>query len=365
MNKATKNDDNMLFPNTVIGILGGGQLGRMLSVAAGKLGFMTHIYDPSSSPPAAQLAQKLFTGRFDDDAMLEKFAKSVDVVTYEFENIPLSSLEIIKKNASFHPNIKALAVSQDRLQEKEFLNKINIPTAPYMAVETLDELLLAIKNIGGKGILKTRSFGYDGKGQFHLNPTSNFSEIWQKCNHAPMILEGMIDFSCEISVIAARDKAGAIACYDPGENIHKQGILHKTIVPARVSSTIKNDAILMSGRLLQALDYIGVMGVEFFVTHQGTLLINEFAPRVHNSGHWTQEGCIIDQFEQHIRAITGLALGDGKRLQNIEMTNLIGEDASPSRLDGLYKDPTTALHLYGKTDMRPGRKMGHYNRVCK
>lgn len=337
-----------------IGILGGGQLGRMLSVAAARLGYRTHIYEPGAAP-AADVAHALTTASYDDAEALRAFAESVDVITYEFENVPAKSLDLLESIRPIRPNRRALAVSQDRLTEKEFLQGLGLRTAPFANVEAQADLPAALDQIGAPSILKTRRMGYDGKGQIR------FSDAGQRdWTGAPSVLEGFVDFSGEISVIVARGADGGVAAYDPGLNVHEGGILRTTTVPSGVPQSLVTDAVLLAARIAGALDYIGVMGVELFVTPLG-LVVNEIAPRVHNSGHWTQAGCAVDQFEQHIRAVAGLPLGDGKRYADVVMENLIGDDMD--RLPELLRAPDCQVHLYGKTEVRPGRKMGHVNRV--
>ena len=345
---------------TTIGILGGGQLGRMLSVAAARLGLRTHIYEPGANPPAADVAHAVTTAPYDDTAALTAFANSVDLVTYEFENIPTAALDLIEAIVPIHPNRRALATSQDRLTEKTFLRDLGLATAPFADVTDPDSLKAAIAEIGTPAILKTRRFGYDGKGQARIMSPQDATAAYEGVAGAPSVLEGFVDFSIEISVIAARNPQGEVACYDPGENVHRDGILDKTTVPASIPSSLRTDAVLLAARILNELDYVGVMGVELFVTPQG-LIVNEIAPRVHNSGHWTQNGCTVDQFEQHIRAIAGWPLGDGRRHADVVMENLIGHDMD--RVPELASDPSCALHLYGKAEVKPGRKMGHVNRI--
>lgn len=351
---------NPLTQGATIGILGGGQLGRMLSVAASRLGFKTHIFDPGANPPAGHVADQITTASYEDVAALTAFANAVDVITYEFENIPTSALDTLEALRPIHPNRRALATSQDRLTEKQFLQSLGLSTAPFATVDTLDDLTDAIKTIGTPAILKTRRFGYDGKGQARIMSPDDAPQAHADMAGAPSLLEGFVDFSHEVSVIAARGQQGDIACFDPGENVHINGILHTTTVPAKLSNAQATDAVLLAARILNELEYVGVMGVELFVTPQG-LIVNEFAPRVHNSGHWTQNGCVIDQFEQHIRAVAGWPLGDGKRHSDVTMQNLIGDNMD--NIATLASEPNTALHLYGKTDVKPGRKMGHINRI--
>ncbi|WP_028031774.1 5-(carboxyamino)imidazole ribonucleotide synthase [Gemmobacter nectariphilus] len=345
---------------STIGILGGGQLGRMLAVAASRLGLKAHIYEPSANPPAADVAHRVTTAPYDDAAALTAFAQSVDVVTYEFENIPTSALDLIEAIRPIRPNRRALAISQDRVEEKGFLNSIGLATAPWAAVSDAAGLEAALGAIGAPAILKTTRLGYDGKGQARIMAPEDAPAALAAMNGAPAVLEGFVPFTMEISVIAARGLDGQVAAFDPGENVHRDGILHTTTIPARLPPARRSDAVLIAARILNALDYVGVMGVELFVTPQG-LLVNEIAPRVHNSGHWTQNGCAVDQFEQHIRAVAGWPLGDGSRHSDVVMENLIGDDVD--RIPALAREAGTAIHLYGKAEARPGRKMGHVNRV--
>ncbi|WP_127901018.1 5-(carboxyamino)imidazole ribonucleotide synthase [Solirhodobacter olei] len=349
-----------LPPGSVIGILGGGQLGRMLSVAAARLGYRCHIYEPGAEPPAAQVAWRCTTAPYEDAEALRAFAASVDVVTYEFENVPTSALDLIEAARPIRPNRRALAVSQDRIAEKDFLTSLGLATAPYRAVTSAADLEAAVAEIGTPSILKTTRLGYDGKGQARLASPADAPAALTAMSGAPAVLEGFVNFEREISVIAARGLTGEVAAYDPGENVHRSGILHTTTVPARITPAQRTDAVLLAARILNALDYVGVLGVELFVT-PGGLLVNEIAPRVHNSGHWTQNGCAVDQFEQHIRAVTGWPLGDGSRHSDVTMLNLIGDDVAD--VPRLARESGTALHLYGKAEARPGRKMGHVNRI--
>jgi 5-(carboxyamino)imidazole ribonucleotide synthase len=350
-----------LRPGAVIGILGGGQLGRMLAVAAARLGYRTHVYEPGAAPPAADVVHRVTSAGYEDAAALTAFAGAVDVITYEFENVPTAALDLLESLKPIHPNRRALAISQDRLSEKAFLNGIGLATAPYAAVATAKDFAAALARIGCPSILKTTRLGYDGKGQARIKSAADSAAALAAMQGAPAVLEGFIPFTHEVSVIAARAIDGSVACYDPGENVHRDGILHTTTVPARLTPGQRSDAILAAARILNALDYVGVLGVELFVTPEG-LIVNEIAPRVHNSGHWTQNGCAVDQFEQHIRAITGWPLGDGGRHSDVTMENLIGDDIA--RIPRIARERNAALHLYGKADARPGRKMGHVNRIA-
>ncbi|WP_375257844.1 5-(carboxyamino)imidazole ribonucleotide synthase [Citreimonas sp.] len=352
-----------LEPGSTIGILGGGQLARMLSVAAARLGLRTHVYDPDPAAPAGVVCHRRTIAPFDDADALAAFARDVAVVTYEFENIPTAALDAIEAIRPIHPGREALRTSQDRLVEKRFLADLGLATAPFAAVDDAASLDAAIAEIGLPAILKTRRMGYDGKGQARLNSADDAVPALKAMAGAPAILEGFVDFSMEISVIAARGLDGRVAAFDPGLNEHRDGILRRSTVPAPgLPARLRTDAVLLAGRILNALDYVGVMGVELFVT-PGALIVNEIAPRVHNSGHWTQNGCAVDQFEQHIRAVAGWPLGDGARHSDVVMENLIGDDVD--RLPDLAREPGCAIHLYGKAETRPGRKMGHVNRVTR
>jgi 5-(carboxyamino)imidazole ribonucleotide synthase len=348
-----------LEPGAVIGILGGGQLGRMLSMAAARLGLRCHVYEPAADCPASYVAWRTTCAPYDDADALRAFAREVDVVTYEFENVPAEALDLIEAEVPIRPGRRALAVSQDRLTEKEFLSGLGLATAPFAPVETADDLASALDRIGAPAILKTRRLGYDGKGQARIMAPEDAPAARAAMAGAPAILEGFVTFSREVSVIAARGLDGSVACFDPGENVHEGGILRTTTIPARLTPAQRSDAVLIAARMLNALDYVGVMGVELFVTAVG-LVVNEFAPRVHNSGHWTQNGCVIDQFEQHVRAVAGWPLGDGTRHSNVVMENLIGDDVL--RIPEIAATGA-AIHLYGKAEARTGRKMGHVNRI--
>ena len=342
-----------------IGILGGGQLGRMLSVAASRLGLRCHVYEPGAAP-AGDVAHAVTTAPYEDEAALRAFAESVDVITYEFENVPTSALDLLESLRPIRPNRRALAVSQDRLTEKTFLNEIGLATAPFADVPAEGDLAAAVERIGRPAILKTRRMGYDGKGQVRIGADDGDGPA--EWTGAPSVLEGFVDFSAEISVIVARGADGRVAAFDPGLNVHRDGILRTTTVPCGLPARVTTDAVLIAGRIVNALDYIGVMGVELFVTPQG-LIVNEIAPRVHNSGHWTQAGCAVDQFEQHVRAVAGLPLGDGRRYADVVMENLIGDDLD--RVPEWLAMPDVQVHLYGKGAARPGRKMGHVNRIAR
>jgi 5-(carboxyamino)imidazole ribonucleotide synthase len=350
-----------LAPGSTIGILGGGQLGRMLALAAAELGLRVHIYAPEETSPASEVAHASTCAPYEDEDALAKFADNVDVVTYEFENVPSETARILSEHSIVRPGAKALRVAQDRLDEKEFLNGCGIATAPFAKVDTLDDLEAALKKLGTPAILKTRRFGYDGKGQVKINDISEAPTAMEAIASAPAILEGFMPFEKEASVIVARSQGGDVATYDVGENDHRDHILHTTTIPAVMPESLQEEAKKLATTLAHGLDYVGVMGVEFFVLTDDTdgprLCVNEFAPRVHNSGHWTSDACAVSQFEQHIRAVCDWPLGDPKRHSNAVMTNLIGQDALEWQAHAAT--PDRAIHLYGKRDARPGRKMGH------
>lgn len=357
-----------LKPGDTIGILGGGQLGRMLAIAASKLGLRTIVLEPNIDCPAAQTCNRHIIAEYDEPTALGELANSCQAVTYEFENIPASTVQYLEEHVALLPNSVALEKSQDRLIEKNFLNDIGIETAPFYEVNSLEDLSTIVMTEAFQqnmaGILKTRRLGYDGKGQARIHGTDSpaqLKEAWEATGKVPCVLEGFVNFIREISVIAARDIQGNVECYDPAENIHRDGILHTSTVPAKVSDEVVLNAKSIAAKILSSLDYVGVMGVEFFVTGEGTLIVNEFAPRIHNSGHWTEAACTINQFEQHIRAISGMQLGNPKRHSDCVMENLIGNDVD--KLDSLLAEPNIQIHLYGKNDAKKGRKMGHFTRI--
>jgi len=342
-----------------IGILGGGQLGRMLSLAASRLGFKTHIFCPDPSSPAFDVTSDKTVAAYDDQAALATFATSVDVITFEFENIPIEAAELLDGYYLF-PWYDALAISQDRLSEKRFIADLGVPVAPHRAIRSEDDLAPALASLGGAGILKTTRLGYDGKGQRRIRSLAEATAAYRELAPFPFVLEALVPFEREISVVIARGNGGALAAFDPAENVHRDGILYTSTVPAAISLQTATAARNHAATIANALDYIGVLGVEFFVLADGSLLVNEIAPRVHNSGHWTEAVCVTDQFEQHIRAIAGWPLGEPTRLADVVMENLIGDEiaAIPGRLAAGVRP-----HAYGKAESRPGRKMGHLNHI--
>lgn len=353
----------MLQPGSTIGIIGGGQLGRMLAVAAARLGFHTIILEPQAGCPAAQVANRQIAAPYDDTDALAELAQLCDVITYEFENVPVAAAQKLAEETRVYPPPIALEVSQDRFREKAFLNDCGIETAPWHLVNDTAGLVAGLAQFDGRAILKTRHLGYDGKGQvrFRGDGSDDVAGALASIGNAPAILEGFVAFEREISVIAARDREGDVRTYDIAENVHSNGILATSTVPAAIAPATAEGAARAAEKLMRALDYVGVLGLEFFVLPDGTLLANEFAPRVHNSGHWTEAACAISQFEQHIRAVAGLPLGDTARHSDCVMENLIGDDIA--RVPELLKEPAAVVHLYGKAEARPGRKMGHVTRL--
>ena len=340
-----------------IGILGGGQLGRMLASAAAQLGFDVSIYCPEADCPAARVGRDHVIGAYDDHAALQAWAETCDVITYEFENVPVDAAKaLLDAGHLVRPGAKPLEVSQDRFTEKSFLKDCGIGTADFADIVSAADVNAPIEQFGGRGILKTRRDGYDGKGQARLEAGDDYEAAHKALGHAPCILEAFVPFACEISVIVARDVDGVTRCFDVPRNEHVNGILRRSILPAKLTDDVLDRACAAAESLAHALDYIGVLALEFFVLEDGSLLANEFAPRVHNSGHWTPEACATGQFEQHIRAVAGWPLGAVTRFHDVVMENLLGEEAlAPPEsfpADGV-------LTLYGKREAKPGRKMGH------
>jgi 5-(carboxyamino)imidazole ribonucleotide synthase len=347
-------------PGGMIGILGGGQLGRMLTLAAARLGLKTHIFADDVEAPAFDVAAAKTCANYDDKRSLAAFARSIDAVTFEFENIPSATVEMLAEEKPTHPDARALSVTQDRLAEKDFLSELGVATTSYEGVDRFDGAREALASVGLPAILKIRRFGYDGKGQWSIAGVPDLEPAFAGLKGAAAILERRVDFLFECSVIAARSIDGAFAAYDSPENEHGAHILRRASVPAPLSSAQATEAKMIAARIADSLDYVGVLTVEFFVTRTGELLVNEIAPRVHNSGHWTLDACVVSQFEQHIRAIAGWRLGDPSRHSDAVMENLIGAEAEDWQ--ALARRPG-ALHLYGKSEVRPGRKMGHITRV--
>ncbi|MGB0905902.1 MAG: 5-(carboxyamino)imidazole ribonucleotide synthase [Maricaulaceae bacterium] len=350
---------DMLPPNSIIGIFGGGQLGRMLSLAAARLGFKTHIYCPEENGPASHAAFAQTNAAYDDLDAVRAFAKTCDVLTYEFENIPYETAKAASEHCSLYPGTLALQTAQDRLVEKSFIrDKAGVAVADFADITNLADLQNGIEQLCLPAVLKTRRFGYDGKGQAIIRTPSDIEPALESMKGAPCILERFIPFIREVSIVAARSTSGEMAAYPVIENVHKDHILHTSTAPAPKSHA---DAPKMAFKVMEALGYYGVMATEFFELDDGSLIVNEIAPRVHNSGHWTQDAGCVDQFELHIRAIAGWPLGDVTPKYKMQMTNLIGDDVDETAK--LSAEPSTFLHLYGKAEARPKRKMGHINRI--
>ncbi len=347
-----------LAPGATIGILGTGQLGRMLAMAAARLGFRVETFGPEQDPPAAHAAAAHMSADYEDEGALGAFAQNVDVATYEFENIPTKTVSILKAaGVPVRPDERVLAVCQDRLEEKRYFEKAGVPTAPIWPVENAEDLAAAMREAAGPAILKTRRFGYDGKGQVRLKPGDDPKAAFEACGGVPSILEGFVDFDFEVSLIAARGLGGYAAFFDIPRNTHRDGILHQSHFPSGLPKEAVDIAHRTAKAILDDLSYVGVLTIEFFWSKASGLIANEMAPRVHNSGHWTVEACDTSQFEQHIRAVAGWPLGRPRRHSDGVMTNLIGAEAGD--WPALSAEPGLALTLYGKGEARPGRKMGH------
>ena len=346
----------ILAPNSTIGIVGGGQLGRMIGMAAARLGYRVHVFTDQADSSAAQITNRITVAAYDDLDAMRVFADAVDVVTIEFENLPVDGLRAIAGDVPVHPSPEALAICQDRLAEKRFLQSLDIPTAPFAEVSGADDLKSSLAAFG-QGVLKTRRMGYDGKGQAMLEAGADADAAWRALGGREAVLEGLISFERELSVIVARNVDGEMACYVPVENRHKNHILAKTLAPAPIPDDQAKAAVDLAERIAEGLDLVGILAVEMFQTADGKVLVNELAPRPHNSGHWTIDACLVSQFEQTVRAITGLPLGSPERFADAEMDNLLG-DAAKAWPD-LIRRPNARLHLYGKTPIRDGRKHGH------
>jgi len=354
----------ILAPGDTIGILGGGQLGRMLALAAAPLGLKTHIYAPDPKSPAFDVAAERTIAAYEDEAALALFADSVDVITYEFENVPAATAELVAQHRPLFPDARALATTQDRLLEKTFVRDLGIPTPAFAAVDDRASMAAAVGAIGRPAVLKTRRFGYDGKGQVLVREGLGLDAALAMMNGQPAILEAFVHFRAEVSVIAARGRDGAFAAFDVVENRHENHVLRTSDVPAAIKPETAASAVAIARKIAEALNYVGVLGVELFLVDGPTgerVVVNEIAPRVHNSGHWTIEGALTSQFEQHVRAIAGWPLGATDTRGRVTMTNLLGAEANDWL--ALLAEPGAALHLYGKSEPAPGRKMGHVTRV--
>ncbi len=361
---------NRLPPGATIGILGNGQLGRMLALASARLGYKAHVFGPDADSPAEQVAAVSTVAAYDDTAALVGFAAAVDAVTFEFENVPVKTVENLDTRLRVRPGPRVLEIAQDRIKEKRFFASIGAATPSWAVVNTRGDLESALQTTGAPAVLKTARLGYDGKGQAKIKTPGDADAAWAAVTGGKTptsegfaVLEGFVDFTCEISVLVARGEDGQTVCFEPAENDHANHILSRSSVPARVAPATIQAATGIAKRAAEALDLIGLLAVEMFVTKSGEVLCNEMAPRPHNSGHWTMDAGGVDQFEQLVRAVAGLPLLEPARYCDVTMVNLIGDDAND--LDKYLTDPAARIHLYGKKDARAGRKMGHVNLLRK
>jgi 5-(carboxyamino)imidazole ribonucleotide synthase len=352
-------------PHCVVGVIGGGQLGRMLALAARRMGVRTVIWTGGLEAPAVEVADEVIDLPFDDPAALDRFCATATVATVEFENIPRETLEAVAAKTPLHPSPSAISICQNREREKEFLRQNDIPHTWFAVISSAEDLAAAMAELNGPAVLKTAAFGYDGKGQLKLEGNENPTEIWETFESDRAVLEAWVPFERELSIMAARSSDGTIVTYDPAENRHRHHILDVSIVPARVSLSVSIEAAEIARRIAEALDYRGILGVEFFLNHDGTLLVNEIAPRPHNSGHHTLDACATSQFEQQLRAVIGLPLGSPRLLSPVVMLNLLGDfwpaETTPPNWLPLFEDEEAFLHLYGKRRAIGRRKMGHAN----
>jgi 5-(carboxyamino)imidazole ribonucleotide synthase len=343
-----------------LGILGGGQLGRMSALAAANLGIESVVFTPEENSPASQVVRRTIVAPYEDENALREFVQSVDAITYEFENIPLTAIAYLRALKPVIPDCSVLEISQHRVREKEFLNSQGVATARWKAATSFDHVTATLKKWNSDAcILKTCRFGYDGKGQIKLTSGDDHAAAWRELGSQDNIIEELIDFECEISVVLARDVFGKTEIYDPVLNSHVNHILSETIAPAPLPEDILDQARRYSLKIADALDLVGVLAIEFFVTRDGRVLANEMAPRPHNSGHWTMNACAVSQFENHVRTVCGLPVGKAGRHSDARMINLIGQDVDMA--ESYLSQPDACIHLYGKTEARPGRKMGHVN----
>jgi 5-(carboxyamino)imidazole ribonucleotide synthase len=352
----------MLPLGSVIGIVGGGQLGRMSAMAAARLGYLVHVFGPEAGGPAAQVAAYSTVAAYEDFEALQRFAGAVDVVTFEFENVPAEGLDLLQALVPVRPGPDILRISQDRLLEKAFLNRIGVPTAPWGPVHDAAELVDEAQRWGFPCVLKTTRLGYDGKGQAIVRTEEGACDAFDALRPFPLVLEGFVDFACEISVIVARGLDGAAVSFDPVENRHRDHILDMTLAPARLPAEVLAEASRIARRVAEKLELVGLLAVEMFVTADGGVLVNEIAPRPHNSGHWTMDACPVGQFEMHIRAVAGLPLPPVMRHSDAVMKNLVGPEAMAD-WGRILATPGLIAHHYGKIKARPGRKMGHFTRL--
>ena len=356
----------MILPGATLGMLGGGQLGRMFTVAARTMGYRVIVLDPDPQSPAGEFANEHLQADYQDTNTLDRLARECAAITTEFENVPASTLETLTRRCAVRPGPLAVAITQDRIREKTFLREHGFSTAPFAAVQSENDLITAVQEIGTPAILKVSRFGYDGKGQATIRNSREALAAWSSMKHEPCVLERRVPLDREISVVLARGIDNAVAVYPASENSHSNGILDISVVPARLSPAHERGARSMARKIAEQLDYVGVLAVEFFIS-RGKLLVNEIAPRPHNSGHYTIDACTTSQFEQQVRALCGLPLGDTRLLSPVAMVNLLGDlwDSGEPHWEHILNSPRAKLHLYGKCDARPGRKMGHYTCIAE
>ncbi len=359
---------NMITPGKTIGVLGGGQLGRMFAHAAERLGYRVHIYEPEPNGPAGEVSASETNRAFTDIEALTAFAKGVDVLTYEFENIPAEPLWNIEKYVQLHPHWSVLETCQNRMREKNWLRKNNFSPVPFAEVEAGDDLGAVIRKIGLPCVVKTADFGYDGKGQIKVSDDASLAKAVASFAKQRCVIEKFIDFKCELSVLVARSSNGEVKIFPVAENIHTKHILDFSIVPARITETVRVEAEKLALAIVEKLNVVGLLAIELFLTDRGELLVNELAPRPHNSGHWTLDACVTSQFEQHVRAVCGLPLGDVSVVSPVVMVNILGDAwkwqdgalVGDANWSAVLNEPRAKLHLYGKREPRIGRKMGHF-----
>jgi len=356
-----------LPPGSTLGILGSGQLGRMTASAAARLGYRCHVYGPEPDAPANQVSDAATVAAYDDAEALTRFAAAVDVVTFEFENIPLATVAVLEKLVPLRPGAAVLSICQHRLREKDFCNGVSVPTTAYRAAEDVGSLRRAVEAIGTPCILKSAELGYDGKGQVRIAANTDLAEAWAAMRgHAADaigVVEAIVEFRMEISVIVARSADGSLRSYVPVENRHRNHILDETIAPANLPDELADRAEAIARHLAKEIGLVGLLAVEMFVTHDDKILVNELAPRPHNSGHWTLDACVTSKFEQFIRAVAGLPLGSTERLCDAVMKNMLGDEVNDWMR--LLSEPGNKLHIYGKAEARQGRKMGHVKRLIR
>lgn len=351
----------IFLPGSTLGVMGGGQLGRMFAIAARRMGYRVHTFSPDEDTPAGQLADVEVAAGYGDEAAVREFARGVDVLTFEFENIPVESVAWASEHCVVRPAGRVLHICQHRLREKEFLRSAGAPLPRFFSIETFSELAAALREIGGKGVLKTASFGYDGKGQQKIDPNSDLQAVWQGFEEQPAVLEAWAPFEKEISVLIARGIDGETMVYPVCENMHRNHILDVTFAPAAIPEAVAQTAMDLARQIAESLELIGLLAVEMFLLRGGEILVNELAPRPHNSGHFSFDACVTSQFEQQLRAVCGLPLGSVEILKPAAMANLLGDEwghGEPRWVNALAI-PELKLHLYGKGEPRPGRKMGH------